>query len=71
MLKIPFLLFVAFILTGGLQAQEPELFVEVRFLFLDESGGRYAVQQEETFQLISSYPYAISSPVTRPVGETL
>ncbi|MEX2606508.1 MAG: hypothetical protein WD708_04110 [Kiritimatiellia bacterium] len=71
MSKFPFFVLILLFTSSWLRAQEPEQFVEVRFLFLDESGGQYAVEQSDRFRTVSSYPYAISSPVTHLAGERL
>ncbi|MDF3128945.1 hypothetical protein P0Y35_07040 [Kiritimatiellaeota bacterium B1221] len=44
------------------ETQEP-VPVDMRFLFLDESGTSYFVIKDHELQKITSYPYAISSPV--------
>lgn len=44
---------------------------KLRFLFMDESAGDYFVAVGKNFQLISSTPYAISSPFTPASVEPL
>jgi hypothetical protein len=48
------------------QGGGPEEMITLRFLFLEESGGRYVLQTGTGAHHLSSYPYAVSAPVRVP-----
>lgn len=54
--------------NGAPAAPEP---VRIRFVFLDESDGAYAVKTNETWQDLGARPYAISGPVEFFAGAKL